>query len=554
MVALVRGHRTLPDPARPMSRTIRVLISLALASASLAQGSVPRRSAPLAAFGMRVHHVDAAATGASDGRSWANAFPDLQSALAIARPGEEIWVAAGVYTPSTSDASASFVVPSAVQLYGGFVGNETGRGQRDWIANPTVLSGDIGQDDVVVSWPSNWSVTTPNAGHVLVASGCSSATTIDGFVVESGGTGPAGTPAGDPLQYGSGIFMVGGSPTVRHCVFRRNVSSFGFGAGMYVLDGAPHVEACTFEENYVHSGGGGGIAAAGATVLTVKDTLFRANQVVATSISAGNGDGAGIFHWMDGSLHLERCRFENNLARSFFLVGDEIGYGGGVTTWAPATVEACEFVGNTAHLGAGFLTFHDATITNSIFVNNHAPTQPNDPYPENGGIGAGVLAYSYAVHDVHMVGCTIANNTGKKHVGIDTVATGAHVTLENSIVWGNTGTQVGVVGFSREQVAGSYDASYSCVKGLFGPPEAGEDLPDAENYPGCIEANPLLAGSLDLHLSPGSPCIDAGDSGAIPTGVTTDLDGAPRRVDDLATPDTGAGAAPIVDMGAYEVQ
>ena len=56
----------------------------------------------------------------------------------------------------------------------------------------------------------------------------------------------------------------------------------------------------------------------------------------------------------------------------------------------------------------------------------------------------------------------------------------------------------------------------------------------------------------DLRLVAGSPCIDAGNNGAVPVGVTTDLDGNPRFRDDPNTPDTGAGAAPLVDMGAYE--
>ena len=44
----------------------------------------------------------------------------------------------------------------------------------------------------------------------------------------------------------------------------------------------------------------------------------------------------------------------------------------------------------------------------------------------------------------------------------------------------------------------------------------------------------------DLHLQPDSPCIDAGDNGSLPPGVTEDLDGAPRIINDT------------VDMGAYE--
>jgi parallel beta-helix repeat protein len=69
----------------------------------------------------------------------------------------------------------------------------------------------------------------------------------------------------------------------------------------------------------------------------------------------------------------------------------------------------------------------------------------------------------------------------------------------------------------------------------------------------------------DLHLLPGSPCIDVGSNADVPAdicdldddGNTTeplpfDLAGASRFADDPYTPDTGSGTAPIVDIGAYE--
>jgi len=46
--------------------------------------------------------------------------------------------------------------------------------------------------------------------------------------------------------------------------------------------------------------------------------------------------------------------------------------------------------------------------------------------------------------------------------------------------------------------------------------------------------------------------VDAGDNTAVPAGITTDLAGQPRFVDDPKVPDTGRGTPPIVDMGAYE--
>ena len=77
--------------------------------------------------------------------------------------------------------------------------------------------------------------------------------------------------------------------------------------------------------------------------------------------------------------------------------------------------------------------------------------------------------------------------------------------------------------------------------------------------------NSLTLLDNDYTLSLFSPCIDAGSNSMISfdfldvdgNGNSTervpwDLLHAPRRVDQPSVPDTGAGLAPIVDMGAYE--
>ncbi|WP_373553548.1 hypothetical protein [Haliscomenobacter sp.] len=92
-------------------------------------------------------HVDSTAISSSnpDGSTWQRAFPDLQQALQVAKAGDSIWVAKGTYYPTAGlDQNVSFKVPNGIILMGGFKGLENRLEQRDWQANPSVLSGNIG--------------------------------------------------------------------------------------------------------------------------------------------------------------------------------------------------------------------------------------------------------------------------------------------------------------------------------------------------------------------------------------------------------------------------
>jgi hypothetical protein len=110
--------------------------------------SWPARATRSAPNGV-VRFVNAAATGSGTGTSWANAYPDLNSALAAALNGDVIWVAAGTYRPTSgSDRTATFKMKVGVVIYGGFNGTETGGSQRDWTTNVVTLSGDLLGDDV----------------------------------------------------------------------------------------------------------------------------------------------------------------------------------------------------------------------------------------------------------------------------------------------------------------------------------------------------------------------------------------------------------------------
>ncbi len=89
-----------------------------------------------------------------------NASDDLQDIINIATAGDQIWVAQGTYKPSEKrDIDNSgiadiretiFYLDKNLEIYGGFAGTETMLAERNWQANPTVLSGDIGTPSDVI--------------------------------------------------------------------------------------------------------------------------------------------------------------------------------------------------------------------------------------------------------------------------------------------------------------------------------------------------------------------------------------------------------------------
>src|SRR5512139_2196219 len=82
--------------------------------------SIPGAGAVSAKPAGDLFYVDASATGANNGSSWADAYTDLQAALS-AIVGGEVWVAEGIYYPGVSgERSASFYLKNSVAVYGGF--------------------------------------------------------------------------------------------------------------------------------------------------------------------------------------------------------------------------------------------------------------------------------------------------------------------------------------------------------------------------------------------------------------------------------------------------
>src|SRR5690242_1089885 len=115
-------------------------------------------------------YVNANASGANTGTSWTDAFTTLTDGITASTVGDEIWVAQGVYKPTTTTTrTISFNIPSGVALYGGFNGTETQLSQRNVDTYTSTLSGDIGTTGNV----------NDNTYHVVKINNASVSTRLD---------------------------------------------------------------------------------------------------------------------------------------------------------------------------------------------------------------------------------------------------------------------------------------------------------------------------------------------------------------------------------------
>src|ERR1700693_3928241 len=89
-------------------------------------------------------HVKSSAPAGGNGSSWSSAFQSVQNAVHAARPGTQIWLAAGTYHDSVVSNNSNLQMQDGVSLYGGFAGTETSLSQRNWTQHPTILQGDSG--------------------------------------------------------------------------------------------------------------------------------------------------------------------------------------------------------------------------------------------------------------------------------------------------------------------------------------------------------------------------------------------------------------------------
>jgi hypothetical protein len=421
-------------------------------------------------------------------------FPTIQDAIGAASDGDRVLVAPGNYAE-----------------------------RIDFLGKDIVLESTDGPDVTVIDGVGE------EAGHVVTfAGGETRGAVLRGFTV-TGGVGSAGSFG---LGEGGGILIDGAAPLIDGCFVVGNTGIDG--GGLESRNGDPRIVASRFADNSATSGGG--VYAEGGAI-TIESSEFTGN-------SAGRGGGVAIWWQTDAEVH--ESIFTANVGREFgsglfathatlnaswlefrdngeATFGDDgvsitftsLAGGGLYVRDTVGRLDVARFVGNRAAFGGGAYIAGDGEfeLINALIAENL------------NGTGA---IYANA-SSPRIVNCTIVESDV---LAIYTTFF-ADPVIKNSIIAGG-----GTIGGNGEPTL-----DFSLLSGSAGVAIVGE---------GNIFAAPDLDPAADYAPRPGSPAIDAGDTLAIPAGVTTDLVGNARFFDDPGTPDSGNGTAPIVDMGALE--
>ena len=359
------------------------------------------------------------------------------------------------------DQSSVFHLINSVSIKGGYAGLAAvvpdTPDDRDFVRFETILSGDLGEDDIPGDFNTN---RGDNSYYVIRGSQPNGAILNTSAVLEgvtiSGGQG--GYNDGSTfLGCGAGIFLPpSSSPTVLNCRFLDNSAS-ATGGGMYCSNSCqPVLTSCAFERNFAKHGAGMYISSSVAPSPPTSPSF----TLCTFSRNATEGNGAGVYFGgsrAQGSL--DRCVFEYNQAdygaavaitdNSVFsnigpikgcrFVGNVSLSGGGAVLngnrWSFSFV-SCHFLGNKVRSGGG------GAVMNSYFNSGTDSTQfVNCVFSRNeakGNAGA-IFNNSSSPNNVAITNCSFSKNTALflNHGGGVYGASQTTMVVRNCLFWDN---------------------------------------------------------------------------------------------------------------------
>ncbi|AXG69937.1 concanavalin A-like lectin/glucanases superfamily protein [Kordia sp. SMS9] len=339
--------------------------------------------------------VNVNATGANNGSNWTNAYTSLETALSVASNEDVLWVAAGTYKPAGTSRLNSFnITNDNLTIYGGFNGTETQLLERDFSTNETILSGDLNDDDTVLTF--NGGGRNENLYHVVEVTGQN--VTIDGLVISGG---QATATSGDD-RLGAGIYKDTGvnNLVITNSKLRENVA----------LGGSAIFARC-----------------ANGEILTVTNSIFNDNLgTYAAGLYTINGNNDSY------TVTLANSVFYNNVTRDS---GTSQGFTGssawlranGTSSSLTSTVTNCTFADNT-DIGTRASTNRGTfSASRSINGGTHSLTMSNSIFYGNRGTSNVVTRAITNGHTIAVTSLTVNNVIAESTTGLS----GTNITSAN---------------------------------------------------------------------------------------------------------------------------
>jgi len=420
------------------------------------------------------------APGGACGGSGHICYASIQAAVDVAAPGDEIHIAAGIYTDTHVRPRHDFTTTGIVT-------------QTVYLTKTLTIRGGYSLD--FANWDPDAYTTTLDSqgqGRGLYITG-NIIPTVEGLQIMGGNAlGLGGYSYYGTYDAGGGIYVMTATATLIGNQITGNSATHG--GGVFLNNNASLLQDNQVTDNTVTTGGGGISVYRGAPKLmrnTIQGNtsmnlgggiyLFSTNATLTNNQIVGNSALV-----LGGGINVASCnpQFSSNI-----IASNSAMKGGGIYLWYSASTLTNNVISDNQATGSG----------SGIYIGGSTPVMLHTTFARNtGGNGSGVFITSDGGSSSSNVAIT---NTLSISQNIGISITGNSTILIDGILW--FGTPITV--------------SEGTATVIVQHQHTGDPAFDVDGY----------------HLTPGSAAIDQG----LPAGVLTDVDGQSRPI---AIPDLGA--------------
>ncbi len=451
--------------------------------------------APLLPGNSTILYVDSSRTqtgcGNQVGYSWATAFSNLDTALAVAFGNpqiEKIYVAKGTYYPghfpyamqndltgpqksSTNNKDRTFHLRPGLEIYGGY---PSGGGVPNHIINETILDGsrsggvlhDTAYNVVYMDTSNYW--TKPNDTTKLV-----------GFTIKNGNAQlTGGQGLGTSGGFGAGLYCYRGVHLVQNCVFTNNKgvnsgwaiatklattviigNKFTNNTGVQTTRSCIHTESgnTTIRNNNIYGFGKGIRSDYGYVYIFQNEIAYNTTRGIDLDITKGDIIGNYIHH--------NQLGISVGYSELTSIIGNTITdntnlpntHGAGIYLYGGTQIVVDNYIArNSASIGGGICFFNSVynNISGNTITKNTATASGGGIYGQSGTnrLQENIVLQNTASregglklsgnHDT-VVGNMIVKNKASNIIGGGSIGTGLSAIFANNIIAENDAPQVG---------------------------------------------------------------------------------------------------------------